>query len=209
LVDVRPGIGDGIRERSRKDSRESAMASSGWGGVVGRTARAALIAVLFVGGLLLWCRVRNAPPRDSALVAQFNDRRGTFVELKELISLQSEWVRVAPWGIETTSHVLVDKSSDSRWFTAEYERCLALMQRVGGKGAFRSQDACPEVCIFVWAAGWAGDTRHIAVCSRCSEPGREQLVDSLDQAEPVLRAHAGRWVVYRPLGGEWFLREDW
>ena len=48
--------------------------------------------------------------------------------------------------------------------TARFKEYLDLLHATGGLRVGRSEGPNPDICIAVWADGWAGDARHKSVC---------------------------------------------
>ncbi len=166
---------------------------------------AAVLAVVVVGGLLVVLLRGSEPPRDSVLVEQFRTRRAAFETLRRLLEDDAGLVEVGKAGVATTAFPVPKVPAEGDSSRPGYERYLALLKDAGGSAASRWGESRPEVCVLVWGSGWAGDTRHVAVCSRRDAP--ENRVRSLDEWRPARTA--GREFVYRHVEGEWYLREDW
>lgn len=147
------------------------------------------------------------PPKESALLAQFSERKAALEEIRQLLLDEPTWRRVAEWGVRTEDYPVggAPLSDPSR---VRSERVVDLLKQAGWKIAGRSEGPDPDVCIGAWAAGWAGDTRHISFCSLRGEP--KYLVASLDsdEARALLRS-ARREMVYRHVEGTWYLQQDW
>src|SRR5512133_1108961 len=169
---------------------------AGWSGVVLATAYA-------LGAAFGWSAL---PPRESALIDQFRVNRSAFESLKQLLVEEAGPIDVAKWGVRTRQSPLVALPPAGDFPLARYEKYLALLSRTGGKIASRGAGACPDTCVLVWGAGWAGDTQHVAVCSLCTAPAN--LIGNLDEWWTVPTTTAAREVVYRRLDGEWYLRAD-
>ncbi|MFT3916486.1 MAG: hypothetical protein QM704_21125 [Anaeromyxobacteraceae bacterium] len=179
--------------------RRGAMLSwriAGWAGVVLATAYASAAAF----------RWSTLPPRESALVDQFRGNRSAYESLEQLLVEEAGPIEVAKWGVRTRRSLLAEIPPSGDFPRARFDRYLALLTRAGGEIAWRGDDACPETCVVVWAAGFAANTRHVAVCSLCTAPA--SLTDNLDRWWTTPTASGGREIVYRHLEAEWYLRAD-
>lgn len=155
-------------------------------------------------GLMLALRWNLLPPREDSLVHQFRVNRGAFESLKQLLTEEAGPVDVAKWGVRRERFIEVPPARD--FPRARFEKYLALLARAGGGVAWRGAGTCPETCVIVWSAGWAGDTQHVAVCSLCTPPAKP--IGNLDEWWTIPNATGGREVVYRRLDAEWYLRAD-
>lgn len=111
--------------------------------------------------------------------------------------------RVASWGVETTSSGIT-KPPAGNFPASRYNEYLSLLKDIDGKGAFRERGHNPDVGILVWASGWAGDTRHVAIYWLNHKPSNE--VASLDD---FYRTPKPRRPVFRRIDGNWYLWADW
>ncbi len=151
-------------------------------------------------------RWSELPPRESALVDQFRVNRSAFESLKQLLVEEEGPVDVARWGVRTRQSPVAALPPAGDFPRARFDKYVALLTRAGGEIAWRGAAARPESCIVVWGAGWAGDTRHVAVCSLCTAPAN--LVGDLDEWWTRPTTTGGREVVYRRLDDGWYLRAD-
>jgi hypothetical protein len=86
-----------------------------------------------------------------------------------------------------------------------YKQYLALLKEVGGIGAHRDgSDSQPDACVWIYASGWAGDTRHLDVCWETQAPTNQ--IASLDD---FYRTSKPRKPVFRHIDGDWYLWADW
>jgi hypothetical protein len=115
-------------------------------------------------------------------------------------------IEIAKWGVRTEQTPLAALPAAGDFSLARFEEYLGLLARAGGKIASRGAGACPETCVVVWGAGFAADTRHVAVCSLCTAPAK--LTDNLDEWWTTSATTSGRQFVYRRLDAEWYLRAD-
>lgn len=166
-----------------------------------------LVLVAAIGSLfrLLWLEV---PPNENALLAQFRLHRAAFEDVRQILLGAPAWRSVARWGVTTYDFPVPKVPVPGDASRPAYGRVISILEQAGGQVALRSEGPNPEVCVVVWAGGWAGETRHVSFCSRVNEP--KNVVGRLDgdAARTLLHRTAGREVVYRHLDGTWYLRED-
>jgi hypothetical protein len=164
----------------------------------------ALLSVLAVVALLLFVLgLLNRPPSEKMLVQNFQNHRASYERLRDMLLADDGLERVASWGVETTDSA-VAKPPAGRFPVRRYDEYVALLKDVGAKGAFRDRGQNSDVGITVWASGWAGDTRHIAIYWMNHKPSNE--VSSLDD---FYRTPKPRGPVFRHIDGNWFLWADW
>ena len=165
------------------------------------------VAVALAIGALLLFRESNTPPGDEALMRRFHDDRPSYERLRDMLLADAPVSLVADWGIQTSNSVLSVKPPVAELSLARYDDYLALLRKIDGVAVSRSRDTPPEVCIYVWAAGFAGDTRHEAVCWRDQPP--PDLVASLDEIEQRSALAGGKMTfVYRHVDSHWYLMRD-
>ena len=163
-----------------------------------------LLALAVAGSLLSGC---NAPLSDDVLIKNFVDKKPVYEHLRDLFLVDDHVSLVAEWGIETSSSVLSVQPPVAELSLDRYRQYLALLQQIGGKVVSRSADGLPEACIYVWSDGFAGETRHEAVCWLAKAP--EGQVAKLDEIEArSAQANGKRVTVYRHVEGNWYLQRD-
>ena len=148
----------------------------------------------------------NNPPKENKVIENFNAHRAAYERLRDMLLADKEVLRVASWGVETTTSVGGSSIPPAGDFpVARYNQYLALLKETGGIGAFRGRGEHPEsISIGVWASGFAGDTRHVAICWREHEPPNQ--VASL---EDFYKTPKPRRPVFRHVDGNWYLWADW
>lgn len=118
-----------------------------------------------LAGALLAFYLWTKPPNDETVIRNFEGHRGAFEQLRDMLKADTQVVRVAEWGVETTNAPGTVKPPNGGLPVDRYDEYLLLLRNVGGKVAYRGRGEYPEsVGIVVWASGFAADTRHIAVC---------------------------------------------
>ena len=157
-----------------------------------------------IGALLLF-REGNEPPSDEQLIQRFHDKKPSYERLRDMFLADRQVDLVADWGIETERSVVSVKPPLPELSQARYDDYLALLKQIGGIVVSGSREMPPEICIYVWAAGFAGETRHEAVCWR-DQPPPDQVA-SLGEIEQR-SALAGHTFVYRHVESHWYLMRD-
>jgi hypothetical protein len=166
-----------------------------------------------VGGLLFlaalcvaWFCVflTTKPPQEKALLEAFSKHRAVYEQLREML-LADENVRAvsAISGIETATSGLPRPPEQVNFAISRYNEYRSLLQQVNSPEVFRGLEN-NEVCISIWASGFAGDTRHIAECWLARAPAHQ--VSSLAD---FYKAPKPRHPVFRHVDGNWYLWADW
>ena len=161
-----------------------------------------LLAVAVLGCLLLYGYFSTQPPGEKKLIANFQAHRAAFEHLRDMLRADKQFVRIARWGVETTSSPLAKKPEEVGFPVGRHHEYLGLFREVGAISASPGPGNDAEV--LVWASGWAGDTRHQYICWKETEPS--PLVDSLDQ---FYQTRKPRNPVYKRIDGNWYLWADW
>ena len=176
-----------------------------------------LLKVVAVGGLvclglafgflafLFFLFPSKKPPKEKQVIQNFYAHRVGFERLRDMLLEDKKLVRLADWGVQTTTsngtseHPMGDFSSD------RYKEYMALLKEVGGIGAHRDENDPPaDVCVWMYASGWAGDTRHLDVCWENRTP--TNLVASLDD---FYKSPKPRKPAFRHMDNNWYLWADW
>jgi len=123
-----------------------------------------LIAVS-LGSVALFVHMSSTPPKESALMANFYEHRAVYEQLRDMLQADKNLLRVASWGVETTTSIGISKPPQGNFPPDRYGNYLELLRQVGAIGAFRGRgEPAESVSIIVWASGWAGNTRHVHIC---------------------------------------------
>lgn len=156
--------------------------------------------------VILLLPVGSEPPKESKVIENFHAHRAAFERLREMLLEDKEVLRVASWGVETTTSVGGRSIPPAGDFpVARYNQYLALLKETSGIGAFRGRGAHPDsISIGVWASGWAADTRHVQICWVEHEP--QNQVTSLDD---YYQTPKPRRPVFRHIEGSWYVWADW
>ena len=163
-----------------------------------------LLLVLTVSGFLCGC---NAPPNDEVLIKNFVDRKPVYEHLRDMLLADDRVLLVANWGIETPGSALAIQPPVAELSLDRYHQYLALLQEIGGKVVARSADGLPEACIYVWTDGFAGETRHEAVCWLAKPPvGQVARLNEIEARSA--QANGKRATVYRHVERNWYLQRD-
>ena len=150
---------------------------------------------------------RNAPPSDEALIKNFRDKKLAYEHLRDLFLADGRVLLIADWGVETSGSTIAMKPPVADLSLTRYNEYMELLKQVDAFGVSRSGTGLPEACIYVWSAGFAGETQHEAVCW-LSQPPADQVASMSEINE--IAAHAGgkRTFVYRHVEANWYLLRD-
>jgi hypothetical protein len=159
-------------------------------------------ALLFALGL--WFHFSTQPPDEAATIDNFYRHRAEYEELRGMFFADSDLLTVADWGVQTSDSWPQRVPPQGKVSPDRLQKYLLLLREIGAKVAFRTDRTRPEIGVNVWAAGWAGDTRHVNVCWREDEPANQ--VASLDE---FYRTPMPRKSVYRHIEGNWYVWADW
>lgn len=145
----------------------------------------------------------SSPPSDEVLMKNFVDKKPLYENLRDLLVTDDRVRLVAAWGIETTASPVSVQPPVAELSLDRYQRYLALLRDIDGKAVGRSDDG---LCVLVWSDGFAGETRHEAVCW-LDKPPRGQVA-RLDQIEEQSVGAGKRATVYRHVETKWYLQRD-
>jgi hypothetical protein len=158
--------------------------------------------VLFALGL--WLHFPSQPPKESTTIANFYSHRAQYDQLRDMLLSDNSLLGVASWGVQTPESPIPKVPPEGEVSLDRFHRYLALLGEIGGNAAYRTEGKHPEVGVSVWAAGWAGSTRHVNICWREDSPPRQ--VVSLDD---FYRTPEPRRPVYKHIEGNWWIWADW
>jgi hypothetical protein len=145
------------------------------------------------------------PPKEMQVIQNFYERRAAFERLRDMLMEDKKLVRVADWGVQTTTSMGTSEHPTGDFPLDRYNQYLALLKETGAVGAHRDRDEPPaDVCIWAYASGWAGNTRHLDVCWENRLP--TNLVTSLDE---FYKTPKPRKPVFRHVESNWYLWADW
>jgi len=163
-----------------------------------------ILVVGFIGltaALLLF--LQSKPPKEERVIENFKVHRSAYEHLRAMLSADQQLLRVAAWGVETASPEGIRHPPEGLPL-GRFHEYLSLLNEVGAKSASRSREHPKDACILVWAAGWAGDTRHVEICWLEREP--TNLVASLNA---FYQTPKPRRPVFRHIDDNWYLWADW
>jgi len=159
--------------------------------------------VAFAGVLLLV--EPSKPPREEKLIDNFNAHRSAYERLKAMLLADHELLRVADWGVETASPLGIHHPPEGGFSVDRFHEYLSLLNEIAAKGASRGRgEYSEEACILVWAAGWAGDTRHVETCWLDHEP-----TDQVASLDAFYQTPKPRHPVFKHIDGNWYRWADW
>lgn len=147
----------------------------------------------------------KSPPNERQVIQNFNAHRAGFEQLRDMLMEDKKLVRVADWGVQTTTSMPTSERRTGDFPPDRYEQYLSLLKEVGGIGAHRDGNSPPDdVCIWIFASGWAGDKRHQDICWEKETPPNQ--ITSLDD---FYRTPKPRKPVFRHIDENWYLWADW
>jgi len=165
----------------------------------------AVLAIVLAWGFFAFVFPSTKPPKEKQVIENFYAHRATFERLREMLIEDKKLVRVAGWGVETSTSMGTREHPTGDFPINRYHQYLALLKEVGGIGAHRDRNDRPaDVSIRVYASGWAGDTRHVDVCWEDQVPTNQ--VSSLDE---FYKSPKPRKPAFRHIDGNWYLWADW
>jgi|SRR5271156_1855379 len=147
----------------------------------------------------------SSPPKEKKVIQNFYAHRAAYEHLRDMLLEDKQLVRVAAWGVQTTKPIPASKPPAGDFPLDRYNEYLSLLKEAGAIGAHRdSADPPADVCIWIYASGWAGDTRHLDVCWETQQPAPQ--IASLDE---FYKTPKPRKPVFRPIDSNWYLWADW
>jgi hypothetical protein len=163
-----------------------------------------LCALLAFVGVTIFFPHRS-PPKEDQAIRNFYAHRAAFEQLRDMLIEDKKLVRVSGWGAQTTTYMATREHPTGDFPVDRYKQYLALLKEVGGLGAHRHPHDRPvDVCIWLYASGWAADTRHLNICWEEQPPNNQ--VASLDD---FYKTPKPRKPVFKHIEGNWYLWADW
>jgi hypothetical protein len=145
------------------------------------------------------------PPKEKKLIENFQLHRAVYERLRDMLlqDAQVDEVHVG-YGVKTTNSPTVREPSEVNFPVSRYNEYVTLLGQIDSIGAFRSEEKQPErICVSAWGAGWAGNTRHVWVCSAARAANQVPSLDGYYRDPKRPRN------VFRHIDGDWYLRADW
>ncbi|HTA95822.1 MAG TPA: hypothetical protein VK769_06830 [Verrucomicrobiae bacterium] len=163
-----------------------------------------LFVVLALGGCIYFAAPR--PPKEAKLIQNFNEHRADFEQLRDMLQADTNLTRVANWGIETRKPFFLGYPPGGNFSVDRFNKYLALFKETGALAAARGEGKNADASIFVWAWGFAGDTRHIGICWLDEQPTNQ--IPTLDgyRGQSV---YPNTVVAFKHIDQQWYLRADW
>jgi len=119
--------------------------------------------IAFVLVLLAVAGGRRAPANDG-VAQRFHRQKAVYEQLRDMLREDEDVRQIARWGIRTEANPLTETPSVAELSADRYQKYLTLLSTIGALGMTRSNGDDPEICILMWASGWAADTFHVSVC---------------------------------------------
>jgi hypothetical protein len=166
-----------------------------------------IFAALVVGGILLFVHIENSPPSESSIIANFRAHRSTYERLRLYLQVDEQLNRLASWGVVMKGSPVPHKPPTEGFSQERFNEYVTLLNELNAIGASRTHGPHPELCILLWASGWAADTRHISVCWLDEIPSTH--VSSIDDFKrDADRPEARHQFIYRRIESNWYLEAD-
>ncbi|MGJ5008411.1 hypothetical protein ACQR05_11610 [Bradyrhizobium oligotrophicum] len=161
--------------------------------------RSAFAIVLFLLGVLTgattW-RFAFAHPANADVAERFNVKRAGFERLRDMLLEDAKIRQVAPWGVRTISDGLPQQPPTADLSVERYRVYQSILSEIGAIGLMRSDGADADICVLMWASGWAGGAIHVSVCRYARDDG------------PLMSVASSRFS-YFSLGDHWYgVRDD-
>jgi len=163
-----------------------------------------LCLVVVLCGLFVLAFPLSNPLKEGKIIESFHAHRPVFERLRDMLQEDKNLLRVADWGVDTTSSGPHRVQEGADFPINRYNEYLTLLGQIGARGAFRGRGEHPELIgVLMWASGWAGNTRHVEICWIDHEPTNQ--VSDLDA---YYRTPKPRLPVFRHIEGNWYLLVD-
>jgi len=152
--------------------------------VFGLLASAGLVAVLIAARFIM------AAPSNESVAQRFNQKRAIYEQLRDMLVEDKSLRQLAWWGVRTATDPIGQAPPVNELTSDRYQKYKALLSDIEASGMTRSEGDDPNICILVWASGWAADTVHVLACQSghdAPQPDARLSVFSLGD----------RWAVHR------------
>jgi hypothetical protein len=163
-----------------------------------------LCALLAFVGVTIFFPHRSLPKEDQ-VIRNFYAHRAAFEQLRDMLIEDNKLIRLADWGVQTTTSMATSELRTGDFPVDRYNQYLGLLKEVGAIGAHRDRSQpSASVCVWIYASGWAGDTRHLDLCWENEVPANQ--VASLDD---FYKTPKPRRPAFRHVESNWYLWADW
>jgi hypothetical protein len=155
-----------------------------------------LLAAIFVLAVaVVVARYTGSAPSTESVAERFNEKKADYEQLRDMLAEDKNLRVIAPWGVRIANVPLSQAPPIADLSLDRYQEYLARLSGTGAGGIARSDGDDPNICILVWASGWAGDIVHISACW-------------LAHGAPAPTPGAPAKFSYSSLGGQWYERRD-
>ena len=129
-----------------------------------RIASALLALLAGIIAVLLAVRLTAAAPANEDVAERFRVKKADYEQLRDMLVEDKGLRQIARWGVRTVTSPKVQVPPIAELALDRYQKYMALLSEIEATGITRSDGASPNICILVWASGWAADTNHVSVC---------------------------------------------
>jgi len=111
--------------------------------------------------LLSW---HAKPPSDHKLIQRFVATKSAYQRLRDMLADEPSVRDVMDSGVQMSDSSIFVVPPTSQVSSTKFKEYLDLLHAAGGIRIGRSEGSNPNICIAVWADGWAADSRHKNIC---------------------------------------------
>jgi hypothetical protein len=161
------------------------------------------LCVVAAAGYCLFRKMASPPTQDDVL-AEFDQNRPIYEQLRTMVLSDDKLVLLAHWGVETKESPIAVIPPEGDFPEQRFHKYLSLLNAGHIDAIARSGGVNPEARFLIWGSGFAGDTRHVAICWIKKAPINQ--VNSLDD---FYKSPKPRGPVYKSIGDNWYIWADW
>lgn len=129
-----------------------------------RMVRLALIAVVLGFGAIALLSWFPRPSSDDKFIQRFTTNKGAYLRLRDALTSEPSIRGVMDSGVQMSDSPTFIVPPTPQISSVKFKEYLDLLHATGGIRVGRSEGSNPNICIVVWADGWAGDARHKNIC---------------------------------------------
>ena len=159
----------------------------------------------FIALVLFFYPALARPPKESHLLQSFQKNRAAFEQLRDMLTADTNVERVADWGIGTWKPHFRGSPTAVGFPMARYEQYRALLRKLGGNVALRSEGEPADISVCVWEGGTFAAHTRIEVSWMGKVPTNQ--VTNLDHCRRQYPSE-DRQYIYRHIDENWYLSTD-